>query len=147
MKDKDIILKIAGRQPGATGMLEETELITEGKFYVQDGSLFLVYDESPISGLEGYKTSLEITGDMVKMERFGEQGTLSVGSMEFRKGERHMSTYETPFGAIDIELLTNEIENNITSDGLGTLNVDYHISLKGLMDTRNRLNIEIIKPS
>ena len=121
----------------------QLEFVTEGKIYQKDESLYLVYEESEFSGMPGCSTKLEFTGDQIKMSRHG----LGVGldtEIEFRKGKRYTGYYDTPFGAIEMEVLTNDIENNLSLEGKGSVNIDYHISLKGLTEGRNRLNIEVM---
>ena len=145
MKDKNVILKIIGSQPGIDGDFDETELVTEGKLYEKDGSIYVMYEESEISGLEGYKTRLKINKDKVRLHRYDDDDANSITSLEFEKGKRSLSTYNTPYGDIAVELLTNDIRNDLSEEGYGTVNVDYHISLRGLMDTRNILNLEIMR--
>lgn len=142
---KDIMLKIIGKQLfGLSEEEEQLEFMTEGKFYEKDDSIYLVYDESEFSGMEGCKTSLKITGDKIQMRRYGESVPLDT-EIQFEKGKRFIGYYDTPFGAVEMEVLTNDVVNNINkADVKGTLNIDYHISLRGLSEGRNRLDIEII---
>lgn len=42
-----------------------------------------------------------------------------------------------------MEVLTDSFERNLDKDGLGTIGVDYTISLKGYAETRNKLSIEV----
>ena len=107
---KDIMLKIVGKQ--LSYELEEIQLefMTEGQIYEKDESLYLVYEESEFSGTPGCKTKLEFTQDQIKMSRLGESLGLET-EIEFKKGKRYTGYYETPFGAIEMEVLTNEIEN------------------------------------
>ena len=121
----------------------QLEFITEGKIYEKDKSLFLVYDESEFSGMPGCTTELECAGDQIKMSRHGSGVGLDT-EIEFRKGKRYTGYYDTPFGAIEMEVLTNDIENNLSAEGSGSVNIDYHISLKGFSEGRNRLNIEVM---
>jgi len=140
---RDIILKIIGKQLGYDMEEVQLEFITEGKLYEKDKSLCLQYDESEFSGMPGCTTELEFTGDQIKMSRSG----IGVGldtEIEFRKGKRYTGYYDTPFGAIEMEVLTNDIKNNLTAEGKGSVNIDYHISLKGLAEGRNSLNIEVM---
>ncbi len=142
---KDIMLKIVGRQifEGNTEE-EQIEFVTEGKYYEEDDAVYLLYDESSLSGMEGCHTSLKITGDKVRMTRCGEAVALDT-ELEFEKGKRFLSYYDTPYGSIEMEVLTNEVVNNLQPElGKGSLGIDYHISLRGLSEGRNRLNIEII---
>ena len=102
-----------------------------------------MYEESEFSGLPGCRTRLEFTGDEIKMSRQG-IGTGFDTEIEFRQGKRYTGYYETPFGAIEMEVLTNRIENNLSVEGKGSVDIDYQISLKGLTEGRNRLNIEVM---
>ena len=77
------------------------------------------------------------------MKRFG-SGVIMDTVMEFSKGKRFNSLYETPFGAVPMEVLTNRIVNDLKpEEAKGRLFIDYEISLKGLTDTRSLLNIEV----
>jgi uncharacterized beta-barrel protein YwiB (DUF1934 family) len=145
---KDILLKIIGNQltptDGGDAAEPGMEFITEGRFYKRGQSVYLVYEESDFSGVDGCTTSLKITGDKIRMKRYGEdvpEGT----SIEFEKGKRFSGWYETPFGSVEMEVLTNEVDNRITGEGEGSLDIDYHVSLKGLTESRSRLSIEILQ--
>ncbi|MGI6751850.1 MAG: DUF1934 domain-containing protein [Anaerovoracaceae bacterium] len=142
---KDIMLKIIGKQIlNDSGEEERMEFVTEGRYDVRDGSVYLSYDESDFSGMEGCVTSLVITGDRVEMIRTGE-GYIGETEMEFEKGKRFKSHYETPFGSVEMEVLTNEVINNLhESEPKGSLAIDYHVSLRGLSEGRSLLNIEIM---
>ena len=140
---RDIMLKIVGKQLSQEIEEVQLEFVTEGKLYEKDESLCLIYEESEFSGMPGCKTKLEFTGDHIKMSRQG----VGVGvdtEIEFRKGKRFTGYYDTPYGSVEIEVLTNEIENTLSADGKGSVNIDYHISLKGLTEGRNKLNIEVM---
>ncbi len=140
---KEIMMKIIGTQ--VTDDLEEDqmEFVTEGKLYEKGEAIYLVYDETEISGLPGCRTRLKLKDGSIKMKRVGENVGIDT-EIEFEKGKRYTGYYGTPYGAIKMEVLTNHIENNLLSDGTGTLNIDYHISLKGLTEARNKLNIQLM---
>ncbi|MEG1583811.1 MAG: DUF1934 domain-containing protein [Anaerovorax sp.] len=146
MDTKDIMLRIIGRQISGEAEVSEDqmEFVTEGKFYEDDDSIYLVYDESEFSGMEGCTTSLKITGNKVNMRRFGEDMHFDT-EMKFEQGKRFKSLYDTPYGAVEMEILTNSINNQIEKKEVkGTINIDYHISLKGLSEGRSILDIEIM---
>lgn len=141
---KDIMLKIVGKQVSPGAEEERLEFVTEGKYYVDGDSIYLMYDESEFSGMAGCTTSLEIKGNNIKMKRYGE-GIGVDTEIEFEKGKRYKGYYDTPFGSVAMEVLTNNIVNKIEKDeGKGSLNIDYHISLRGLSEGRSILDIEII---
>ena len=141
---KDIMLKIVGRQiVGDSQEEEQIEFVTEGKLYEKNDATYLVYEESEVSGMPGCKTTLKMKGDTIRMKRFGSGMGIDT-AIEFKKGYRFEGFYDTPFGAIEMEVLTNELENTLTPEGTGEVNIDYHVSLKGLSEGRSKLNIEII---
>jgi len=121
----------------------QLEFVTEGKIYEKDETLYLVYEESEFSGMPGCKTRLEFTGDQIKMSRQGSGVELDT-QIEFTKGKKYRGYYDTPYGAVEMEVLTNEIENTLSAEGKGSVNIDYNISLKGLAEGRNKLNIEVM---
>ena len=144
---KDIMLKIIGKQINRRDEKEEDliEFMTEGKLYKKNGSTFIVYDETEMSGMEGVRTTLRIddaSGD-VRMKRFGKDLMMDT-VMEFTKGRRFSSFYETPFGSVPLEVLTNSIVNDLEPDeARGRLFIDYEMSLKGLAESRSLLDIEV----
>lgn len=148
---KDIMLKIVGSQvtnDGSGDAEEEVmELVTEGQLYEKNGSVYLLYKESELSGMEGCTTSLKVTGDTVRMKRFGHMLPIDT-VMEFQKGKRYEGYYDTPYGAVEMEILTHNVKNNLRfSEGSGSLDIDYAISLRGLTEGRSRLNIQILEDS
>ena len=140
---KEITIKITGHQVNDEGGEDSMEFITEAKMYKRGDAMYLIYEESEVSGVPGYKTRLKFKGDKVQMKRFGE-GVGIGNEINFERGKRYTGFYDTPFGAIEMEVLTNELENNLSEEGSGQLDIDYSISLKGLLEGRNRLNITLM---
>lgn len=146
---KDIMLKIVGRnivhEKGQDEEEDVLEFMTEGQLCEKGDSLYLLYEESEFSGMEGCTTSLKITGDKVRMKRYGHSLPIDT-VIEFEEGKRFEGYYDTPYGAIEMEVLTNTIENSISSseDKKGVLAIDYHISLRGMSEGRSKLNIEVL---
>ncbi len=141
---KDITLKIVGTKLSKDEEIEKLEFVTEGEFYCDDEKKVVVYKESEVSGMSGFTTSLILTRDKAVMKRTSNV-EISETEIQFEKGARFEGSYETPFGSIPMEILTNELENNITENGTGYIYIDYDISLRGLVEGRSRLNIEILE--
>lgn len=139
---KDIMLKIIGKQFAGEDSEEQMEFITEGKLYERNGATYLIYDESEFSGFPGCRTSLKLKGDTIRMKRLGKDVGYGM-EIEFKKGQRFFSKYETPYGTIDMEVLTNSVENNLSPEGRGNIDIDYHVSLDGVAEGRNELKIEV----
>lgn len=139
---KKITMKITGSQASEGQPDDQMEFITEGELYEKGESLYLMYEESEISGMPGCKTRLKVSQDSVKMKRIG----TGVGDTEmmFENGKRYSSIYNTPYGPIEMEILTNKLENNLTAEGTGDVLIDYNMNLKGLVESHNQLKIELI---
>lgn len=137
----EITLKITGKQ--ASGDQKDVvEFVTEGNMYKKNGSLYYIYDETDFSGFKGCKTSLKVTGDIVKMKRIGDR--TGVGTeMIFEKGKRFSSLYYTPYGEVEMEVLTKDIIKTLDEDGFGEITIDYNVNLKNLAEGRNLLKIEV----
>ena len=141
---KDIMLKITGKQFSGDISEDQMEFITEGKLYEKGDSTYLIYDESEFSGFPGCKTTLKLTGDCIRMKRIVSEVGFGMEFI-FEKGKRFNSKYHTPYGNLDMEVLTNDVVNNLTEEGFGDINIDYHVSLNGMAEGRNRLKIEVMQ--
>ena len=139
---KDITLKIVGKHIYENVEEDQLELVTEGKLYNKDGRIYLTYDESEFTGLEGCRTRLTLEDGIVRMTRSGSAVGIDT-EICFEKGKRCNGFYDTPYGTIAMEVLTNDLKSNVTPEGNGVIDIDYSISLKGLIEGRSRLNIEV----
>jgi len=137
---KEIMLKIKGKIKRAGEEAEIIEVTTEGKHYRKGGADYLLYDESEISGMEGSTTSLKLKDRKITLNRFGNARM----RMEFEKGKRHTSDYVTPNGTFKLEILTRELYYGLDDNIKGNILIRYEMSLKGLGQSVNELNIEII---
>lgn len=140
---KEIMVKIKGHQVSETSGEDSMEFVTEAKLYEKGEAMYLIYDESELSGIPGCKTRLKLKGTQVQMKRIGQNGSIG-HEIHFEKGKRYTGFYETPFGPIEMEVLTNKLENTLSADGDGHVDIDYSISLKGLLEGRNKLNITLM---
>ena len=140
---RDITLKIVGKQCFDNKEEDQMEFITDGQLYVRNGSVYMIYDESEVSGMVGCKTTLKVKGDPVKMRRIGQVGFNT--ELYFEKGKRFSSTYDTPYGPMDVEVLTSRVENNLNMEELkGNIDIEYNVSLEGMAEGKNRLTIDVM---
>ena len=140
---KDIMLKIIGKQFSGDEAEEQMEFVTEGKLYEKNGATYLIYEESEFSGFPGCKTSLKLKGDTIRLKRIGD-GTEYGMEIEFKEGQRFSSKYDTPYGPIGMEVLTDSVTNDLSPEGYGKIGGKYQVSLGGMAEGRNELNIEVI---
>lgn len=140
---KEVLIKIKSRQVNEESGADEMEFVTEAKLYNRNGATYLVYEESDFSGIPGCRTRLRLRDKEVQMKRFGDGA--GIGSeLKFEQGKRYNGIYDTPFGPIEIEVLTNRLCNSVSEEGSGELEIDYEVSLKGLLEGRNKLNITVM---
>ena len=145
---KDVMLKITGKivnyDKGREISEDVMEFITEGKMQSRGRTTMLVYPEMEETGLGECTTYVTVSPNKVRIRREAE-GTDQQTVMAFEKGRRYNGYYITPYGPMDMEMLTNSIVPFKSTDEKKTLSIDYSMSLKGLTETRNRLDIEILK--
>lgn len=137
-----VLMKINAHQESADGQEDVMELLTIGNHYNKNGIVYLMYEETELSGMKGCVTALKIDGDVVKLRRYGTQSR----EMHFEKGKKYWGVYETPIGFVDMEILTNEVDNRLRRDGSsGTVVINYEVSLKGLLEAHNTLEVKVAK--
>ena len=140
---KDVLIKIKSMQMSAEAGEDEMEFITEAKLYRRNNTTYLLYEESEFSGVPGCKTRLRIREKDVKKKRFGD-GAEPGNELVFEMRKRNVGYYDTPFGPIEIEILTNSLNSTVSEEG-GELEIDYEVSLNGLLEGRNRINITVMQ--
>lgn len=133
------MIKVQGYQKNPEGEETEIALSTMGSVYEKNQYIYVVYEETEISGMEGNTTTLKIDGaSKLTMKRYGN----TASQMVFEEGKRHINDYRTPYGDFKMEIVTNLLKIDIDSKSLkGTINIRYDLSISGLVETQNQLNI------
>lgn len=139
---KDITIKITGKSK-VDGIEQETlEFVSEGHAHMKGETLYVFYDESAIMGERGQKTIIKIKGDSLTLKRRGKGS--EAYEMTFEKGLRHKTGYYTPYGDIDLEILTKDVTNEIDRETLkGRFCIDYEICFMERETDNTKLYIEI----
>ena len=135
----NVIISIKGSQYNGENGPEEMELVTPGSL-IRDGQgrYTISYEESELTGLEGTTTVLRIEGGRVTLLREG-----SVNSqMVFEEGCRHLSMYETPYGALSVGINTRRMKNTVGEDG-GDLEIDYAVEIDNLLAGQNLFRMSV----
>ena len=139
---KEVTVKIIGKQKLVDREEDQMEFVTDGKLYERNGAHYILYDESEVSGMKGCTTTIKMTEDSLKMRRSGAMGMNT--ELYFESGKRFNSTYNTPYGPMGIEVLTNNITNEFDKELLkGAVSVDYKISMDGIVESSNTITIEV----
>ena len=136
--EKEIILFVRGEQTYDAVAPEVTELSTEGVMTIDGEEITLTYQESEITGMEGTTTRFTVRGDMVVLERTG----MIVSRMEFKQGERSSSFYETPWGTMEVDIVTTKLAHRFTERG-GVMEIAFTIAVNHQVTGENRFKIRV----
>ena len=140
--EKDVIISIRGMQDLEGVGDDVIELITEGRLRQEGEKDFLLsYQESELTGLDGTMTTLQIQEDKVTLLRTGEVNT----QMVFEEGKRHLSLYETPYGALSVGVNTRRMNLRLGAGG-GDIEIDYAIEIDHAVAGENLFRIQVREP-
>ena len=104
--DNNVIISIKGMQSLDGAENETVELVTEGTLIRDgDGEYTISYQESEVTGMEGTLTTFQIERGRVTLLRIGEFNS----QMVFEEGRRHLSMYDTPYGALSVGINTRKM--------------------------------------
>lgn len=117
---------------------EVIEVVTPGKFHLGESEFKAVYEESEISGMDGTTTTLVIKDEALILEREGSTTT----RMEFKKGEEVVSLYNTPYGMMNINIYTKELDIDMDDDG-GVVYTKYILGLEWQSGITIELKVKI----
>ena len=136
--EKEVVISIKGMQNFEGALPDVIELVTEGRLARDGESYTLSYQESELTGLEGTLTTIQVDGEQVTLMRVGEFNSQLV----FQEGRRHLSMYNTPYGAMAIGVHTLHLLADLDGQG-GRIEVDYTIEVDHAMAGRNVFRISV----
>ena len=136
--EKTVMISVKGIQKYEGAPPDVVELVTQGVLARYGESYTLSYQESELTGLEGTLTTIHVDGDEVSLMRVGEFNS----QMVFREGRRHLSLYNTPYGAMTIGVHTRHLTADLTDQG-GELEVDYSVEVDHTVAGRNVFRISV----
>ena len=135
---KDAIISIRGRQELDDPGTDIVTLVTAGRYYRRNGSYYVTYDETDLTGMTGTKTTLKVSSGSVTVLRTG----LYPSQLVFEEGKRHMSLYETGYGPLTVAVRTEHIDSTLNDQG-GSLNVRYAVEIDHAHAGVNSLSIDV----
>ncbi len=139
MIEKDVILFIRGEQYHDGVDPNDTELTTEGTMTIADnGEITLSYQETELTGMAGTTTQFIVNGDTVTLNRLGNVKS----QMIFQLGRQHSSMYNTPYGALRVDINTSTLRHRINEHG-GVMEIQYSIAVEHQVTGRNQFKIRV----
>lgn len=136
--EKEVIISIKGRQEYENAPPDTMELVTKGWLQRDEGGFTLTYQESEVTGMEGTLTTFQIEPERVTLLRTGEFNS----QMVFQEGRRHLSMYDTPYGAMSIGVNTRRLLARLDEAG-GKIEIDYAIEIDHTVAGRNVFQISV----
>ena len=136
--EKEVVISIKGMQKYEGTPPDAMELVTKGSLTREGESYTLSYQESELTGLEGTLTTIQVDGEQVTLMRIGEFNSQLV----FQEGRRHLSMYNTPYGAMSVGVHTRHLLAQLSDQG-GDIEVDYEIEVDHAMAGRNIFRINV----
>lgn len=138
MAENNVIISIRGQQAFQDADEESVELVTEGLLCRDHDAYTLSYQESEITGLGGTLTTFQIEKDCVTLMRVGEVNS----QMVFEEGRRHLSMYDTPYGALSVGINTRKMRAELDARG-GSIEIDYAIEIDHALAGQNLFRIHV----
>lgn len=139
--EKDVVISIKGMQEYMDAAPDSIELVTAGRLSKGETGYILTYRESELTGLNDTVTTIQVEGPQVTMLRTGEVNA----QMIFQAGRRHLSMYDTPFGAMSIGVNTRRLSARLDDKG-GDIEIDYAIEVDHALAGRNIFKISVKEP-
>ena len=136
--EKNVVISIKGMQKYQGQDPDTVELVTEGRLQREGDSYTLSYQESEITGLEGTLTTIRVEPEQVTLLRVGEFNS----QMVFQEGRRHLSMYNTPYGAMAIGVNTRHLLADLSDKG-GDIEIDYALEVDHAVAGRNSFQINV----
>ena len=136
--EKEVVISIKGMQKYEGTPPDAMELVTKGRLAREGGSYTLSYQESELTGLGGTLNTIQVDGEQVTLMRMGEFNSQLV----FQEGRRHLSMYNTPYGAMTIGVNTRHLLAELTDQG-GDIEVDYSVEVDHAIAGRNVFRINV----
>ena len=134
----NVIISVRAAQAMEGTDPDTIELVTEGRLIPSAGGYTLQYRESEVTGMEGTTTTIQVEGPRITLLRQGQFNS----QMVFEEGRRHLTLYETPYGALEVGIQTKRMRHDLTDAG-GSLEIDYHLEIDHRLAGRNLFQISV----
>ena len=143
---ENVLVTVIGTQCGIDGEESRIELIAKGHRKQQAGITYITYKEA-LSGLDDTTTLLKLYADSGCLVRMGSYEQ----KQEFRPGEKTYSPYITPYGNMELGVLTRNLSidraQTDSADAEQTVLLCYELEINGQWQSTNTLQIKVTKDS
>ena len=132
----------SGFQKDLKGQREKVAHLAEGQYYFRNKKHYIKYDDSAMDKENVIATTIKTDGDRLTLFRRGAVDT----EMTFSHGEMTRSMYHTPYGPMELEIHTRQLEIHMDEVGAnGEIDLFYDLTVNGSPVGEYELHIKISK--
>lgn len=139
--EESVVISVEGKQKFFGEEPQTVQIVTDGIMKRVDDVVYLSYEESEMTGMEGTTTTFAVKDDHVELTRTG----AIQSRMVFEKGKKNVSLYDMGFGALTIGIQARRLKNNLGPEG-GRLEISYGIEIEDQIQGLNSFTIDVRKP-
>ncbi len=123
---------------------DSMEILTEGTVYSRNNAKYITYEEMEAIGSEDIRTLFKIEDGSIRIRKYARDEEDEGMDMTLTPGMLNITRYQIPMmSAVNLEVYTNKLEDNLDEDGYGKISVDYKIKFDKFFSRRNILEIEV----
>ena len=141
---KDVLISLSGIQMAVNEMEsndeEPIEILSAGNYYFKDGTHYMFFEEVAEGLPEVTKTQIRLNGTQsMEVTKLGASNM----HMIFEKNKHNRCFYQTPYGQLNLGILTTEITIEETEYNIN-IRADYAIDVnhEPLSDCTIRINVK-----
>lgn len=124
---------------------DSMEILTEGTMYSRNNATYITYEEAEALGTEDIRTLFKLEDGSIRIRKYGRDDDDEGMDMTLRPGMLNITRYQIPMlSAVNLEVYTNKLEDDLDEDGYGKISVDYKIKFDKFFSRRNILEIEVM---
>ena len=142
---KAVALKEAARPSFVAyqqSIVDNAKALADGLMKREGDTVYLGYEESEMTGMEGTTTTFAVGKDNVVLTRTG----AIQSQMIFEKGKQNVGLYDLGFGAMTIGVKARRLKSTLGPEG-GRLEISYGIEIEQLAQGLNTFVIDVRKPA
>ena len=136
--EKDVVISIKGMQKYEGNDPDTVELVTAGRLMKDKAGYTRLVQAVALPRLVGTLHTLQVEGEQVTLMRMGEFNS----QMVFQEGRRHLSMYNTPYGAMSVGVNTRHLLADLSDKG-GDIEIDYAIEIDHAIAGRSVFQIKV----
>lgn len=135
---QDVSITVKGLQFGGEDSQEAVEIINIGQYSEMNDKIYLQYEESMEGESQPVHNLFKISPDCIELVRKGPLTT----NMIFKRNEKTITYYETPFGGIHLGIFASRVEVSRSEERIEAV-TEYGLEINGEHISDCRVDITV----